>query len=126
MSQSPRKGPFFTLTLRTPKFRPKVPEPKSSPDYVVSSKIEATRGKLLRLLGRLEKVDSIIEESSQRRNPFQPVAPMAVAYEDIESQMKDGIQGWSDYDYDKSDDLPNLEEAQKDLKDLNMGEPEPE
>ncbi|XP_052858727.1 uncharacterized protein LOC128266322 [Drosophila gunungcola] len=107
MSQSLRRGPFYTLPKQMPQFRPQAPKPELLPDDMVSYKIEATRKKLLSLLGRFEKVDSIITESRQRRNPFHTVASMAVAYEDVESQMKDGIQGWSDNDFEKSYDLPS-------------------
>ncbi|XP_016950800.1 uncharacterized protein LOC108025054 [Drosophila biarmipes] len=114
LSQLNQNGPALTLRhyKRKPAFRPKAPEPKSSPSLREDpgkSKFEATRGKLMHLLQRFDEVDSIIEGSRRRINPFQPVALIELEYADIERQMKKGLYGWSEYDFEKSDEVSNLE-----------------
>ncbi|KAH8363569.1 hypothetical protein KR084_011671, partial [Drosophila pseudotakahashii] len=74
---------------RKPVFRPRTQAPKSQPEDVVMSKFEATRGKLMRLLRRFDEVDSIIEGSRRRINPFQPVALIELDIADIVSQSTD-------------------------------------
>ncbi|XP_036676003.1 uncharacterized protein [Drosophila suzukii] len=100
--QGSRQGPVLTLRYykRKPAFRPRASVATSPPDKSASSKFQATRNKLLGLLQRCEKVDTIVEESRRRPNPFQPAAALAIdmAYEEIEDQMLQGILGWSDHE----------------------------
>ncbi|XP_037724310.1 uncharacterized protein LOC119556302 [Drosophila subpulchrella] len=100
--QGSRQGPFLTLRYykRKPAFRPRASGATPSPDTSVSSKFQDTRNKLLGLLQRCEKVDTIVEESRRRPNPFQPAAAFAMdaAYEEIEDHMLQGILGWSDHE----------------------------
>ncbi|XP_017002432.2 uncharacterized protein [Drosophila takahashii] len=99
--QGSRPGPVLTLRYykRNPAFRPRASMNGNPPEAeTLASKFLATRNKLLGLLHRLEKVNTIVEESRRRRNPFQPATPMALAYEEIEKQMMEGILGWSDHE----------------------------
>ncbi|XP_070073207.1 uncharacterized protein [Drosophila takahashii] len=91
---------------RKPAFRPRTLAPKSQPDHVVMSKFEATRGKLMHLLRRFDDVDSIIERSRRRINPFLPLALIELDFADIESELQEGA--FLEYDYDKSDDTTDL------------------
>ncbi|XP_017052861.1 uncharacterized protein LOC108096023 [Drosophila ficusphila] len=104
------KGPVVTLRYykRKPVFRPRAQEPNSVPDNSERVTIEETRDKLMRILRRFDKVDTIIEESRRRINPFQPVVEVPVSYEDIEINMREGIVGWSDYECEDSDDFLDL------------------
>jgi len=121
LSQLNRNGPALILRhyKRKPAFRPKAPEPKS-PSYPrtdpVKSKFEATRGKLMHLLRRFDEVNSIIDGSRRRINPFQPVALIELEYADIERQMKEGIYKWSEYDFEESEDVSSLENAMENQK----------
>ncbi|XP_043660682.1 uncharacterized protein LOC122624953 [Drosophila teissieri] len=94
----PRKAPGLILRhyKHKPAFRPTTQDRSTERRDCVRSRLLDTRNKILGLLQRFEKVDSIVEESRRRRNPFHLVASMAMAYEDIETHMLDGILGWSD------------------------------
>ncbi|XP_017079802.1 uncharacterized protein LOC108113644 [Drosophila eugracilis] len=75
---------------RKPNFRPRASVPET-PDNEVKSKLEATRGKLLRLLRRFDEVDSIVEASRLRPNPFETLDFLAVSLGDLESPRGDDI-----------------------------------
>ncbi|KRK06939.1 uncharacterized protein LOC26535581 [Drosophila yakuba] len=98
LCELPRKGPGLILRYykHKPAFRPTSENPITRKRDRVMSKLQDTRNKLLGLMQRFEKVDNIVEGSRRRRNPFHLVASMAMAYEDIETHMIDGILGWSD------------------------------
>ncbi|KAI8034606.1 hypothetical protein M5D96_012660 [Drosophila gunungcola] len=96
LSNLPHKGPEPVLTLRyhkrKPDFHPKTSVPSTPLAAVVRTNFQQAAANMRAILHRLEKVDSIVDESRTRPDPLQYLAPMTMAHEakDIKNQKLDG------------------------------------
>eukprot|EP00099_Drosophila_melanogaster_P001441 NP_001097019.1 uncharacterized protein Dmel_CG34328 [Drosophila melanogaster] len=106
----PGRGPVLLVRhyKYKPAFRPNAQDPVAEPFDPVRSVLKRTRTKLTGLLHHFNIVNSIVDGSRCRRNPFHLVVPMDMPYEDIETDMLDGIQGWSDIEV--SDEPSEMQE----------------
>ncbi|KMZ10497.1 uncharacterized protein LOC27208581 [Drosophila simulans] len=98
--QLPRGGPVLLVShyKYKPAFRPNAKEPSTEAFDPVRITMKNAYNKLMGLLHHFNVVNSIVVGSQCRRNPFHLVVPMDMPYEDIETDMLEGIQGWSDID----------------------------